>query len=485
MELLDLVVIGGGITGLGVARLAARNGLSVAVLERADLASGASSASSHMLHGGLRYLEHGRIGLVHEALRERAAVSRMAPGLAKPTRFLVPLYRGGRVPPWKLRLGLWLYDALSTGDEGFQRHAWLGARRALAAEPALEPWGLRGAGVYGDAVMDDARLAVAVARDAAAHGAVIHTWNEVTGARPAAAGAVEIIARDRLRGGERTFTARAVVNAAGPWTDEVRALLRRALRPGAPEPAPLLRPSRGVHLVYPRLTEESGLLLIAGSDGRAFFVIPFAGRSLVGTTEVEVASPPPPTAFRPTVEEVRYLVSELARTLPAAAAQRPLAVYAGVRPLLRGGEVVGRASREHRVLAEGPVITVAGGKYATFRVMARDALALAGRTLGRGRWEPHDDDAPLPEPFETRAGATAAAAHAAREEFARRLEDVMRRRTTLWLEEDRGRSVAPAAAEAMARTLGWDEARTRDEIRNYDEALREEESFLHRATEGR
>ncbi|MBI5711219.1 MAG: FAD-dependent oxidoreductase [Candidatus Eisenbacteria bacterium] len=484
MEPLDLLVIGGGITGLGVARLAARNGLSIAVLERADLASGASSASSHMLHGGLRYLEHGRIGLVHEALRERAAVSRMAPGLAKPTRFLVPLYRGGRVPPWKLRLGLWLYDALATGS-GFERHGWLGARAARALEPALEPRGLRGAGLYADAVMDDARLAVAVARDAARHGAQVHTWTEVTGARPATGGAVVLTARDRVEGGERSFVARAVVIAAGPWTDQVRALLARGLSPGRPEPAPLLRPSRGTHLVYPRLTEENGLLLIAGSDGRAFFVVPFAGRSLVGTTEVEVPSPPPPEAFRPTLEEVRYLSSELARALPAAAGQRPLAACAGVRPLLRGAQAVGRAPREHRVLADGPLVTVAGGKYTTFRVMARDALALAARRLGRGRWEPDDDDAPLPEPFETRVGATALAAHAAREEFARRLEDVMRRRTALWLEEDRGRAAAPAAAEAMARTLGWDESRTQDEIRSYDEALREEESLLHRALEAR
>jgi glycerol-3-phosphate dehydrogenase len=481
---LDLVVIGGGITGLAVARLAARNGLAVALLERADLASGASSATSHMLHGGLRYLEHGRLRLVGEALRERAAVSRMATALVRPTRFLVPLYRGGRVPPWKLRLGLGLYDALAAGS-GFEPHAWLDALTALAQEPALEPRGLRGAGRYTDGVMDDARLAVAVARDAAAHGAAIHTWTEITGARHSGAGVVEILARSRLKGSERSFAARVVVNAAGPWTDAVRALLARLLEPGAPAPPPLLRPSRGVHLVYPALTRTGALLLLAGSDGRPFFVVPFAGHTLVGTTEVEVPSPPPPEAFRPSLEEVRYLRSELARALPVAAAQRPLALYAGVRPLLRAGDEVGRASREHRALVEGSVVTIAGGKYTTFRAMARDTLRVVARRLGRRGWVPRDKAAPLPVPFEMSADPDALAAHAAREEFARRLEDVMRRRSLLWLEPDRGRGAAPAVAAALARALDWSEARRAEEIQDYEAGLREEDALLDRAMEDR
>ena len=160
MTPLDLVVVGGGITGLGVARLAARNGLTVAVLERGDLASGATSASSHMLHGGLRYLEHGRLSLVRESLRERGEVSRLAPGLATPTRFILPFYRGDRRPPWMVRTGLLLYDMLA-GPRGLSRRSEVRPPEALALEPDLEPTGLLGASLYSDVVMDDARLAQA------------------------------------------------------------------------------------------------------------------------------------------------------------------------------------------------------------------------------------------------------------------------------------------------------------------------------------
>ena len=278
----DLVVVGGGITGAGVASLAARRGLSVTLLERRDLMSGASSASSHMLHGGLRYLEHGHLGLVREALRERAAVARAAPRLTRPCRFLVPLYRGDRVGPWTLRAGLTGYDFLAAGAR-FAPHQMMDTRATLALEPGLAPSGLRGAGLYTDVVMDDAQLGVAVAQQAAAHGAAIRTWTEVTHARRDGAG-VELALHDALTGAEDAVVARAVVIAAGPWTDEVRARLRPGLDPLAPPARTLLRPSRGTHLVYPPLTAGHGLVLISRSDGRVFFVVPFADHALVGTT---------------------------------------------------------------------------------------------------------------------------------------------------------------------------------------------------------
>ncbi len=358
MTPLDLIVIGGGITGAAVARLAARNGYSVALLEQGDLASGTSSATSHMLHGGLRYLEHGRFLLVRRSLGERAVVSRMAPALVRPTRFVVPLYAGGRLGPTRLRAGLALYDWLAS-RKGLAPHAWLRANEALALEPALEPHGLLGAGAYSDTVMDDARLCVAVARDAAAHGAAIHTYMEVVGARPAPVptavgappgsegGAIEVIARDVLDGGERAFTARVVVNATGPWADGVRRLLWRALNPGSPEPGPTLRPSRGIHLVYPAITRGHALLLLAGRDGRVLFAVPFGDRTLVGTTEIEVPALPVRESFRPSLEEVRYLRAEVERALPGLEGAAPLAILCGVRPLVRSEHSVDRASREH------------------------------------------------------------------------------------------------------------------------------------------
>ena len=478
----DLVVVGGGITGLGVARLAARNGLAVAVLERGDLASGASSSSSHMLHGGLRYLEHGHLGLVREALHERAAVTCLAPDLALPTRFLLPFRRGDRRPIWKLRAGLALYDLLA-GRRSLAPHAVIRAREASALEPDLLPSGLLGAGVYSDVVMDDARLAVAVGRDAAAHGAAIHPWTEVLGARPAAAERVEVRARDLLGGGERTLTARAVVNAAGPWVDEVRRRLVCSFTPGAPDPPPLLRPSRGVHLIFPALTRGHGLLLTARSDGRVFFVIPFAGMSLTGTTEVEVSSPPRPVELRPDVEEIRYLRSELSRVLPLPSRAPVLAVTSGIRPLLAANGPVGEAPREHRVVEDGPIVTIAGGKYTTFRAMARDVLARLAARLGREGRPFVDSIEPLPRPMSPQHPVERLAAFAVESEFARRVEDVVRRRTRLWLTPDRGRAAAAKVAGVLAQRLGWDDARRREELQRYQETLADEERLLRRARE--
>jgi glycerol-3-phosphate dehydrogenase len=480
---LDLVVVGGGITGLGVARLAARNGYTCALVERGDLSAGASSASSHMLHGGLRYLAHGRFALVREALEERVAVSRMAPALAKPARFLVPLYRGDRVPPWKLRAGLMLYDRLA-GRAAFSAHAMARPAEAERLEPGLEIEGLRAAGLYTDVVMDDARLAIAVAEDAAAHGAAIHTYREVVGARPLEGGGVELEAADRLDGGGvQTLQARVVVNATGPWTDETRTRLFRSLRPGAPDPTPLLRPSRGIHLVYPRLTERHGLLVVAREDGRAFFLVPFGAHALVGTTEVEVTSPPDETTLKPTVDEVRYLRRELDRVLPGTGARPPLAVMAGVRPLLRSEEGVGEASREHRVVDEDGVVTIAGGKYTTFRVMARDTLTLVARRLGHEGRALHDSTDLLPAPPPPEASLEHQVEHAVTRSFARRLEDVVRRRGHWWLESDRGRVAASRIANVMARLLGWSPERMRAEFQGYDASLWEEQTLLQRARE--
>ena len=490
MSALDLVVIGGGITGAGVARLAARNGFSVALLEQGDLASGTSSATSHMLHGGLRYLEHGRFLLVRRSLAERGVVSRMAPGLVRPTRFLVPLYSGSRVRPARLRAGLMLYDWLAA-RHGLSRRGWFRARDTLAIEPELEGRGLLGAGAYSDTIMDDARLCVAVARDAAAHGAQIHTYTEVVGARPAPdpvgapgrpdARAIEVIGRDTIEGGERSFLARTVVNASGPWTDGVRRLLWRALRPGAPEPEPLLRPSRGIHLVYPALTRGHALLLLAGSDGRVFFVVPFGERSLVGTTEVEVPALPRRDAFRPTFEEVRYLRGELERALPGVQGVSPLAILCGVRPLARSDQAVDRASREHLIIEDDVVLTLAGGKYTTFRPMAREALTRLLPRLGRAGRPLKDPPELLPRPLEARSDPAALAAFAVREEFARRLDDVIRRRTGLWLEPDRGRLASAAIVPEMTRLLGWSSERAREEVQRFETALWEEESLLERA----
>lgn len=477
----DLLILGGGVTGAGIARLAVRNRLSAVLIERADLASGSSSASSHMLHGGLRYLEHGRFRLVREALVERAALSRMAPALARPRRFVVPLYRGGRLAPWKLRAGLTLYDFLA-GERGLAPHLMVKARAAAGLEPALATSGLLAAGVYSDAVMDDAGLAVSVARDAAAHGAGIFTWHEPLAARPLDAGGFRVTVRDLLGEGEREFSARVIVNATGARCDETRRWLAASLSPGAAPPRPLLRPSRGVHLVFPALTDGHGLLLTARADNRVFFVVPFGEWSLVGTTEIEVPSPPADAAFQPTLDEVRYLLAELGRALPGSREHAPLAVMSGLRPLLASDEHVGRASREHRVIEDGDVISIAGGKYTTFRVMARDTLARVFARLGRHD-AVHESDDPLPAPAAPEAPLERLTDHAVEHGFARRLEDVLRRRTTRWLDRDGGRAAADEVAERMAARLGWSAERKRDERAAWEMKRSETEALLARARE--
>ena len=483
MSVFDLVVVGGGISGLGVARLAARSGLSVTLFERGDLGSGASSATSHMLHGGLRYLEHGHFSLVREALHERRVLSRMAPQLARPTRFLIPFYRGDRRPPWMIHLGLAAYDAFA-GGAGLARHAAVRAAEALALEPALERAQLVGGGLYSDAVMDDAGLAVAVARDAAAHGATIAPHTEAVAARPHPSAAVEVIARSRLDGHETRVLGRCVVNATGAWTDRTRALFMRSLHPGTAEPEPIMRPTRGVHLVFPALTRGHALLVFARTDARVFFVVPFGGHTLVGTTEVEVSSPPDDDAAEPSVEELRYLRAELRRVLPGAADAPALALTSGLRPLLAAPGGVSAASREHRIVADGPILTLAGGKYTTFRVMARDLLGqVFRRFFQRRETEIPADHQPLPSPPLV-DGIEALVDYAVGQAFARRLDDVVRRRSGLWLAPDRGRVAAPALAAAMARHLGWSAERARDELQLFHAGLEREERLLLMARAG-
>jgi glycerol-3-phosphate dehydrogenase len=432
-----------------------------------------------MLHGGLRYLEHGRFSLVREALAERVQVSRLAPALAHPVRFMMPLRKGDRVGPWRLRAGLALYDMLA-GRTAMSPHVMADARQARSLEPALEAQGLRGAGLYSDVVMDDTRLAIAVARDAAANGAEILTRTELVAARPDGSSGRQLIeARRHEAGGTISLRARLVVNATGAWADRTRATVLGMLQPGASDPPRLLRPSRGTHLVYPALTRRHGLVTIAG-DGRVFFVVPFAGRSLVGTTEVETASPPTDAQRRPSADEIRYLAGEVSRILPAAARMHPVAVYGGVRPLLAAVEGVSRASREHRIVEDGALLTIVGGKYTTFRVMARDLVVRAAAILQREVIPKDDSTDPLPVYNSDTPDHEGFAEHAIEHEWARTLEDLIRRRSTRWLADDRGLMAARRMAPILGRKLGWEPAREKDEIERFEASVRDELLMLDR-----
>src|SRR5688572_18316433 len=240
----DVLVVGGGIVGAAVARDAALRGFRTALIDRGDFGGATSSRSSRLVHGGLRYLEHGDFRLVLEATHERRVLLTIAPHLVRPLAFIMPAYAGGRVAPWKLRAGMWLYDLLA-GFRNYRRHRWLGARDALRADPGLRQKGLRGAALYFDAQTDDARLVLATARSAARAGALVANYAEVTSLLKPDGTMRGAVVRDVLGGTAHTVRALAVVNATGPWVDGLRRL-------DDPNVQPLVRLTKGAHVAVPR-----------------------------------------------------------------------------------------------------------------------------------------------------------------------------------------------------------------------------------------
>jgi glycerol-3-phosphate dehydrogenase len=467
----DVLVVGGGIHGIAVARDAAHRGIDVLLVERGDLASATSSRTSKMIHGGLRYLETGQLRLVREALRERTILLRTAPEFVRPLPFLLPHYDGRGRSRRLVGLGLALYRWLA-GRNAPTARPDLHAIETLSLVPALDPAELRGASVYADAQMDDAPLCVALALDAERAGAGVRTHTEVMSLERSADGrGWRAHLRDRLSGTEDDVEARAVVNATGPWVDEVRAM-------ALGHPPPSVRRTRGAHVVFPVPVSEHALLLTARRDGRVYFVVPWGSHTMVGTTDDDDASDP--SAVRPSAEDVRYLAGEAAAALPGAlTGSKPVRAFAGVRPLYRGrAERPWENTREHRVLVERGVWSIVGGKYTTHRALAEhvvDSLVKALRlSAGKcatatlpvrsGREEAlarlRGD---FPRGVHLGGGFTlseAEVAHAVRAEKARALDDVLLRRTRLWLDGRALREAAVPAAVWAAPLLGWSE-RTR------------------------
>jgi glycerol-3-phosphate dehydrogenase len=390
----DLLILGGGITGAGVALDATLRGLRVALIDKGDFASGTSSISSKLVHGGLRYLEHGDFRLVYEALHERARLLRNAPHLVWPLRFILPFYEGERVPPWKWRLGLTLYDVLA-GRGNLSRSRPLALDRLRRELPGLRADGLRGGAQYFDAQMDDARLCVEVVRTAALNGAVVANYVEATGFRIEGGTIRGVQARDHAGATELFIRARQVLNATGPWGDTVR---RLAGETGGP----LLQPTKGVHLVAPSMQLPAALLLLHPADGRVFFVIPWMGKTLLGTTDTEWTDPP--DKLRVTPDDERYLLEGYNHHFaPALVPEDVLGSFVGVRPLLAESAAPSARSREFQ-MTTGPtgLLTVAGGKYTTFRHMAEALTDVICGRLGvqrRCRTRNFPLDGTPPEPW--------------------------------------------------------------------------------------
>jgi glycerol-3-phosphate dehydrogenase len=397
-ETFDLLVIGGGITGCGVARDAAMRGWRVALIEKDDFASGTSSRSSRLVHGGLRYLENGHLGLVFEASRERRVLTRIAPHLVRPQEFLWPVYDGARVPAWKLRVGLTLYDALAM-FRNVGRTKWLGADEIGDLEPELRQHGLVSGAVYFDAATDDSRLTIVNARAAAELGAVVLNHASVISLGADVTHTRTVTVVDEETGTQLVTHARMVVNAAGPWSDAVTQLAVPTMVNNT------VRPSRGSHILVPRhrIGNHGAITIISPIDGRVMFVLPAgptgAEFTIIGTTETEYDGPP--DEVRATTTDIEYILRTANALFPAArlGVRDVVNAWAGIRPLVPSGQQdPGKVSREHSITFVAPgVIAIRGGKLTTYRDMAAQTVRLAARHMGRrGERQARTDLTPLP-----------------------------------------------------------------------------------------
>jgi glycerol-3-phosphate dehydrogenase len=374
----DLLILGGGITGAGVALDAALRGLRVALIDKGDFASGTSSASSKLVHGGLRYLEYGEVRLVHEALHERRRLLHNAPHLVRPLRFVVPFYRQARVPPWKWRLGLTVYDLLA-GADNLARSRVIPVAQLRQEFPSLRSTNLLGGASYFDAQMDDARLCLEVLQTAAGQGSVVVNYVEAVAFSRSGSVLSGVRALDRLSGAEFDIRARVILNTTGAWGDAVRCL-------AGDDTAPLMQPTKGVHVVAPDRGLTAAFLLLHPRDGRVFFVIPWLGKTLLGTTDTENDDLPDTVSV--TDSDISYLLEGYNHFLePPLQVANILGSFVGLRPLLRSrpNEPSAR-SREFQVLSSpSGLLTVAGGKFTTYRHMAEVITDTIMQRLGRRR----------------------------------------------------------------------------------------------------
>jgi glycerol-3-phosphate dehydrogenase len=484
----DMVIVGGGATGVGVAVDAASRGYDVLLLEQSDFGKGTSSRSTKLVHGGVRYLEQGNISLVMEALKERGILRRNAPHLVTDLAFVVPNYDWWEAPFYGL--GLKIYNLLS-GKYGFGSSQILSREETLKRLPTIKTEGLRGGVVYYDGQFDDSRLLINLAETASDQGAALLNYTAVTGFTKGDDGFIDgIIARDTETGREFRAPAKVVVNATGAFADHVR----RLADPGV---KPIIAPSQGIHLVFDRsfLPGDSAIMVPHTSDGRVMFAIPWHGHTLVGTTDTPILDATlEPLPFD---EEIEFILATAGQYLSKAPSVNDvLSVFVGIRPLVKANDAKSTAtlSRDHTIhIDESALLTIAGGKWTTYRHMAEDCVNQAA-TLARLPEKPcvttqlnihgfHDNaekfgdlsmygsDALAIQALARTDQALAGKLHpdlpyiaaeviwAVREEMARTVEDVLARRTrALFLNANAAIASAPETAALMSRELGYDES---------------------------
>lgn len=494
-ETWDVVIIGGGATGLGTAVEAAARGYRTLLLERSDFAKGTSSRSTKLIHGGVRYLQQGNIALVLESLRERGLLFRNAPHLVRNQSFVVPLYDWWEGPFYGI--GLKLYDMLA-GKLGIGPSMRLTREETLTLLPTIEPGGLRGGVIYHDGQFDDARLAINLAQ----------TLDDLGGAplnHVAVEGLIKnnglvegVAARDQETGRHYAIRSRVVINATGVFTDSIRRL-------DDPEATSLITPSQGVHLVLDRsfLPGETAIMVPHTDDGRVLFAVPWHDRIIVGTTDTRVDSIEEEP--RPLQEEVEFLLNHAARYLTRHPQPTDiLSVFAGLRPLAHpASKDTASISRDHILsIADSGLVTITGGKWTTYRKMGEDvvdaAAAIAGvpewRSMTRhlrihgwqehtetgGLWSDYGDDARLLASLAAETPSWGEQLHprlpyracevvwGVRAEWARTVEDVLARRTrALFLDARASMEIAPQVAQLMAAELGRDEEWQKEQVESF------------------
>lgn len=483
-ETFDVLVIGGGITGCGVARDAAMRGLKVALIERDDFASGTSGRSSRLIHGGIRYLEQGRLHLVRESIREREILLRIAPHLVQSLAFTWPIYRNARVGKLKLRAGLLLYQLMA--GRRSRHYSALNAAETMEREPSLKETDLTGGAVYYDACTDDARLTVANAVSAKQQGAAILSHTQVTGIIRDGGRAVGVIATIRHSGEEQEFRARTIVNATGVW--------QNSFNPN--ERANNHRGSKGVHIAVARerVGNREALTLISPVDGRVMFCLPAGPQAIIGTTDTWTdESPETVHAWQ---SDVDYLLRSANEYFPRAGLTPDdvMSAWAGIRPLASAQtDNPSAVSREHSIATDtSGVINVTGGKLTTYRSMAAEVVDAVQKALGQrvtgaptdsvelpGADRPDEiarlqrEDAKLSKPLVHGLPYTGAhLVYGVTKELAVDLSDLLIRRTHLAFEtSDHGKSVAPLAADIVAPRLGWDAATKSARVREFGQDI--------------
>ena len=516
-ERFDLIVVGAGINGAGVARDAAGRGLRVLLLDQGDLGGGTTAWSSRLIHGGLRYLEYGEVGLVRESLRERETLLRVAPHLVRPLPLLVPVYEGQRRGPATVRAGMLAYDLLSLG-KSLPRHRMLAPAEALRLTPGLNPDGLRAAALFYDAqVTYSERLAVENAIAARECGARVLTYARARRLLVEDGCAAGVEFEDLVGGGTHAARSPVVLNAAGPWVDAV-------LAEGGARGPRLVGGTKGSHAVVARFggAPEAALYVEARADARPFFIIPWDGKLLLGTTDERFAGDP--GAARATRPELEYILRETNRALPAARLTEGdvLYAYAGVRPLpFSGARPAGAVTRRHFIRAADVrgLYSLVGGKLTTYRSLAAEATDTVFRALGRTPPPCRTAREPLPGAAvadyaafaaefgresvlgprsaarvlsvygaraagverlarehaalreclsEETASVGAEVVHAFREELAETLADCLLRRTMTGLNGRLGLDAAGRAARLAQQFLGWDDRRAAHELESYE-----------------